>query len=134
MSERAACAALGWSRTSVRYQAVKPAAHPAEAVMLSVAREQPAWGYRRIHDAVRGRGIRVSRRLFLQLYNEPRPAHRRRKAAKRARRSGKPPERRATRPNEIWATDFMSDQLKTGMRIRLLVVVDEYTACCSLCA
>ena len=34
---------------------------------------------------------------------------------------------RATRPNEIWAADFMSDQLTTGMRLRFLVVVDEFT-------
>ena len=50
----------------------------------------------------------------------------------------KPPRRRkacikreippiASRKNECWSVDFMSDQLFDGRRIRLLAIVDNYT-------
>ena len=111
----------------MRYRSRKPATHAAVAVMVEVASSEPAWGYRRVHHAVRQRGIRVSRRVFLRLYEAHRLAHRRRSVPKKQRRKLETPIRRATRPNEIWATDFMSDQLVTGMRIRFLVVIDEFT-------
>src|SRR5690606_28387063 len=94
---------------------------------VEIAGSEPAWGYRRVHRAVRQRGVRVSRRVFLRLYNEHRLAHRRRTVPKKERRKLETPVRRAERPNEIWAADFMSDQLVTGARIRFLVVVDEFT-------
>src|SRR5690349_280923 len=127
VSQRALCSALRWSRTSMRYQSRKPVVHAAAPAMLEVAVAEPAWGYRRVHNAVRKRGIRVSRRVFLRLYNAHRLAHRRRTVPKRERRKLERPMTRATRPNEIWAADFMSDQLTTGMRLRFLVVVDEFT-------
>lgn len=36
----------------------------------------------------------------------------------------------ASGPNEIWAMDFMSDQLFDGRRIRLLTIVDAFTRVC----
>ena len=34
---------------------------------------------------------------------------------------------RATRPNQVWSLDFVSDQLADGRRFRALTVVDIYT-------
>lgn len=36
----------------------------------------------------------------------------------------------ATRPNDIWAMDFVSDALFNGQRFRSLTVVDAYTREC----
>jgi len=33
----------------------------------------------------------------------------------------------ATRPNEVWAMDFLHDQLATGQRIRVLTVIDTFS-------
>ena len=33
----------------------------------------------------------------------------------------------ATRPNEVWAMDFLHDQLATGTKIRVLTVVDTFS-------
>lgn len=33
----------------------------------------------------------------------------------------------ATRPNDVWAMDFVHDQLATGRRIRVLTVVDTFS-------
>jgi putative transposase len=40
---------------------------------------------------------------------------------------------RATRVNECWTLDFVSDQLESGKRLRFLNVVDECTRECLLC-
>ena len=111
----------------MRYQSRKPGVHAAASIMLEVASAEPAWGYRRVHAAVRQRGVRISRRVFLRLYNEHRLAHRRRAVPKKVRRKLETPPRRAEKINEIWAADFMSDQLTTGMRLRFLVVIDEFS-------
>lgn len=128
LSERGVCAALSWSRTSIRYTAQKPAEHAVIKPMLEVARSHPAWGYRRVLHEVRRRGVRVSRRHFLTFYEQHRLAHRRRKAPRRVRSAPRSREMlRATKANDIWAIDFMSDQLVTRASFRLLVVVDEFT-------
>lgn len=44
-----------------------------------------------------------------------------------ARRAERP---RATRPDEIWAMDFVADALFNGKRFRALTVVDAYTPEC----
>ncbi|EKV30495.1 putative insertion sequence transposase protein [Caenispirillum salinarum AK4] len=36
----------------------------------------------------------------------------------------------ATAPNQVWAMDFMADQLFDGRRIRLLTIVDAYSRLC----
>jgi putative transposase len=33
----------------------------------------------------------------------------------------------ATRPNDVWAMDFVHDQLATGQKIRVLTVVDTFS-------
>lgn len=127
VSERCVCRALGWSRTSVRYEPSKPAQHPAVVPMLEIARRHPAWGYRRVLHAMRAGGVRVSRRRFLGFYAEHRLAHRRRKLARQRRPASTRATLRATAPGHVWAIDFMSDQLETRLRIRILVVFDEFT-------
>ena len=127
VSERSACSALGWGRTSVRYSARKSGPHPAIKPMLEVAIEHPAWGYRRIFDEVRSRGVRISKRHFHGLYTEHRLGQRRRKVSKRTRPASAPRPVHASAAHDIWAIDFMSDQLTSRQRFRLLVVIDEYT-------
>ncbi len=36
----------------------------------------------------------------------------------------------ATRPNEVWSNDFVSDQTTDGRRLKFLCVVDEFTREC----
>ena len=37
------------------------------------------------------------------------------------------PKRRVAAPNEVWAMDFLSDQLFNGRRIRILTIVDAFS-------
>lgn len=51
-------------------------------------------------------------------------AHRFQRALRARLRDDRHP---ATRPNEVWAMDFLHDQLATGHRIRVLTVVDTFS-------
>jgi putative transposase len=51
-----------------------------------------------------------------------------RKRGARQRVSGvRVAEKKASKINEIWSLDFMSDRLADGQKIRLLNIVDEFT-------
>ncbi|BFL66325.1 hypothetical protein SKB0092_44040 (plasmid) [Roseomonas mucosa] len=85
------------------------------------------YGYRRLHVLLRREGWAVNHKRVHRLYAEEGLSIRtklpRRKRAWRYRQ-GRPG---ATVPNEIWAMDFMSDQLFDGRPIRILTVVDIHT-------
>jgi putative transposase len=65
------------------------------------------------------RTYRLYKELGLQLRNK---TPKRRVKAK-LRQDRQP----ATRPNEVWAMDFLHDQLATGRKIRVLTVVDTFS-------
>ena len=62
---------------------------------------------------------RLYRELGLQLRNKT--PKRRVKAKLREDRAP------AIRPNDVWAMDFVHDQLATGRKLRILTVVDTYS-------
>jgi putative transposase len=66
------------------------------------------------------------RRLY-RLGNLQIPRRRRRSRAKYVRGA---PVRRASRPNEIWAMDFLSDRLLHGRTFRALTLLDECSRYC----
>ncbi len=81
------------------------------------------------HDprAAQSRGLEGGKDLVYRLYKEEglglrkRPAGRRRAVVHRQERF------KPTGPNQVWAMDFVSDQLCDGRRFRSLTVVDIYT-------
>ena len=85
------------------------------------------YGYRRVHVLLQREGwtgnvkrtYRIYRDLGLQLRNKT--PKRRVKAKLRDDRQ------EAVGPNEVWAMDFVHDQLATGKKIRVLTIVDIYS-------
>ena len=88
------------------------------------------YGYRRIHVLLRREGwlVNVKRvHRWYRLEGLNLGAKRPRRHVMAARRVERP---LASRPNEIWAMDFVSDTLFNGRRFRALTVVDAYTHEC----
>lgn len=85
------------------------------------------YGYRRLHVLLRREGWPVNAKRIYRLYSEEgltiRAKTPRRKRAWRYR-SGRPA---ITKPNEVWALDFMSDALFDGRAFRILTIVDCHT-------
>jgi putative transposase len=95
--------------------------------LKELAAARVRYGYRRLHILLRRQGWPVNPKRTHRLYHEEGLAIRS-KLPKRKRawryRQGRPEVGGA---NEVWAMDFMSDQLFDGRPFRILTVVDCHT-------
>ena len=95
--------------------------------LKELAATRVRYGYRRLHILLQREGWQVNAKRVYRLYREEnlslrtKPPKRRVSCRKRCDR----PE--ATRINDCWAMDFMSDELFDGRKIRLLTIVDHFT-------
>ena len=85
------------------------------------------YGYRRIHILLRRAGWAINGKRVYRLYKEL--GLQLRKKAPRRTVKAKLREGRCTasRVNDVWAMDFVHDQLATGPKLRILTVVDTYS-------
>lgn len=130
VSVRRACRAVPACRATYHYRSVRPSQEPLRKRIREIAETRARYGYRRIHIVLRREGWLVNvkrvRRLYclegLQMRHKP---PRRRVTAKlRDDRSN------ATGPNQVWAMDWMHDELFDGKRIWVLTVVDTWSRVC----
>ena len=124
MTERRACKLVGVDRSSYRYE--PRGDHNAELrqELVSVARQKPRYGYRRLHALLSRRGFAVSAQRVYRLYKVEGLTVRR---LRRKRLSRVVVASNLMRSNQEWALDFVSDALATGRGIRALTVVDAFT-------
>jgi len=76
---------------------------------------------------IRRMGYRVNHKHVERLWREEKLTLPRRR---RRRQRGTPAEQRphpATRPNDVWAYDFVHDRTEYGNRVKILVLIDEFT-------
>jgi len=85
------------------------------------------YGYRRIHVLLRREGWQVNAKRVYRLYCQKGRQLRNKTPKRKVSAELREDRYRATAPNEVWAMDFMSDQLFDGRRIRILTVVDAFT-------
>ena len=132
VSERRACRVLGQPRGTQRYVRHRGAD---EAKLLEemrrIARRWPRFGSPRIHDALKKRGWEVNHKRVERLWREegmqvPRKQQKRR----RTHTGGSENSCVRKRPmwlNHIWSYDFVEDRTERGRKLRMLVVIDEFT-------
>lgn len=92
-----------------------------------IAETRVRYGYRRIHVLLQREGWRVNVKRVFRLYREMGLQLRNKSPKRRVKaklREGRSP---ADKPNQIWAMDFVHDQLFDGKKIRVLAVVDTFT-------
>ena len=130
VSERRACRAIRVPRSSHRYRSIKSPDTPLRMRIRELAATRIRYGYRRIYIVLRREGWRVNHKRVYRLYGEE-GLHLRSKRPKRrkmaAHRAHRPD---ATRRNESWSMDFVSDGLFNGRRFRSLTVVDNFSREC----
>ncbi len=127
VSERRACTALGFPRSSQRYQSVREDRADLRIRLRDLAAVRVRYGYRRLHVLLRREGYVVNHKLVYRLYCEE-GLTMRSKRPRRHRSSQVRKERQvAGRPNERWSMDFMAEQLFDGRRLRILTLVDNFS-------
>ncbi|MCU7374969.1 IS3 family transposase [Paucibacter sp. O1-1] len=130
LSERRACRLVGLSRDSYRNPpVVDEATQQLSAKIVEIAQVRRRFGYRRIHDLLRPEFPGVNHKRVYRLYSQAQLAVRKRKKVRRAA-SERVPLTVASRVNEVWSMDFVSDSLANGRRIKCLTVADDFTHEC----
>jgi putative transposase len=129
MSERRACRVIDCVRMTVRYRSRRPDDPRLRERLLALARERRRFGYRRLLIFLRREGFDVNHKRLFRIYREERLMVRKRGGRKRALGTRSPMPVPAL-PNDLWALDFLSDQLICGRRFRILAVYDVCTRRC----
>lgn len=128
LSENKACKLVGMSRSSFNYSPRKNDGEITER-LKELASEKRRYGYRRLHILLRREGFVVNRKRTQRIYRELGLSIRTKKRKKlvNALRLALPV---PTRPNEIWAADFIFDALSFGRRLKCLNIVDIFSREC----
>jgi len=130
MSERHACRLVGLARSTNRYRGRKAGGDAALRTRLKeLAAKRMRFGYRRLTAMLVREGITANHKRVYRLYREEGLAMRIR-ARRRIRWHGPVISPAASRPNERWSMDFLSDCVSSGRVIRMLTAVDDCTREC----
>jgi putative transposase len=127
LSERRACDAMGFERTSHRYRSRRDPALELRMRLKDLAESGVRYGYRRLHVLLRREGWPVNHKRVYRLYSEEglsirtRSLRRRRACRYRSARS------EPGTMNNVWAMDFVSDKLFDDQPFRILTIVDCHT-------
>ena len=92
-----------------------------------IAETRVRYGYRRIHVLLRREGWRVNAKRVCRLYREMGLQLRNKTPKRRVKAKLREGRADASAANEIWAMDFVHDQLFDGRKIRALTIVDTFT-------
>jgi putative transposase len=129
LSIRKACLLIGLARSVYQYQLQPPADAELRGKIRQLAQERRRFGSPRIYQLLRRQGLIINHKKVERLYREEGLSLRKRKRKKVGAQARVilPP---ASRPNERWSMDFVSDGLVSGRRFRALTIVDEFSREC----
>jgi putative transposase len=129
LSQRRACAAIGFVRSTCRYLCRRRDDVRLRQRLKELAQKRPRFGYRRLWWTLRKREhFRVNHKRVHRIYREEglQVRRRRRKRVSMVRQPMVAP----TQPNERWSIDFMRDTLGDAKAFRTFNVVDDLTREC----
>ena len=127
VSERRACSALRVHRSFYRYKSRTDDQAYLLMRIKEIAAVRVRYGYKRIHVLLRREGWQINHKRVYRLYCEESLNLRRKRPRRHKTASGRVQRPQATRPNESWSMDFVSDALYDGRRLRALSVLDNFT-------
>lgn len=121
ISVRRSCQETNISRASYYYVPVQNN-DEVEEKLLELANQHKKYGYRKLYQKLRQKGIKVNHKKVLRLYNRNKLKLRikSRKKLKVIRQPLVTP----TQVQKVWALDFTHDSLSNGNKIRSLNIVD----------
>ena len=85
------------------------------------------FGYRRVHVLLRREGWEINAKKTYRVYKELGMQLRNRTPKQRVKAKLREDRKEAVAANDVWAMDFVHDQLATGRNIRILTVVDTFS-------
>ena len=127
-AERQACKLLDVDRSSYRYEARPDRNAELRDQLITLARQKPRYGYRRLWAVLSRRGHNVNVKRIYRLYRQANLAVRRLRRKRIGRTA--PVNAMLIAPNQEWSLDFVADGVASGRGIRILTMVDGFTREC----
>lgn len=129
-SERRALRVFRWPRTTHRSISVADPQVPLRLRLRELATSRVAYGYRRLHVLLRREGWAINHKRVYRLYRAEGLVMRKKTPRRRVACVKREIRPAALSRNECWSMDFVSDQLFDDRRLRVLVVIENYTREC----
>jgi putative transposase len=130
VSIRRACDALRFDRSTYQYKARRSDPAILKKRIKEICETRVRYGYRRVHYVLRREGWFVNLKKVYRIYNELGLQLRNKSPKRRVKAKLREDRSDAVHNNDVWAMDFVHDQLATGRKLRILTVVDTFSRFC----
>ncbi len=127
MSIRKACSALRIDRSLYTYKSKRGDQAALKHRIKEICETRVRFGYRRVHVLLLREGWAVNQKRIRRLYNEMGLQLRNKTPKRRVKAKLRDDRTEATHTNQVWAMDFVHDQLATGRKLRILTIVDTFS-------
>ena len=127
VSIRRACSVLQAERSSYHYKSRRPDRAALKTRIKEIAETRVRYGYRRVHVLLRREGWPVNVKLVNRLYREMGLQLRNKSPKRKVKAKLREDRQEPVRRNDVWAMDFVHDQLFDGRKTRVLTMVDAFT-------
>lgn len=127
MSIRRACAVIMLDPKSYRYRSRRTEQAVLQKRIREICETRVRFGYRRVHILLRREGWRINHKKTRRLYKEMGMQLRNKSPKRRVKAKLREDRKDAVGVHDVWAMDFVHDQLATGAKLRILTVVDTFS-------
>ncbi len=127
VSIRRACKALKFDTSTYHYKSRRAGQAVLERRIKEICETRVRYGYRRVHVLLRREGWIINMKKTYRIYKELGLQLRNKTPKRRVKAKLREDRHIAVGPNDVWAMDFVHDQLATGRKLRILTVVDTYS-------
>ncbi len=127
VSIRRACKVLPFDASSYHYQSRRTDPAVLKKRIKAICETHVRYGYRRVYHILRREGWVVNAKKVYRLYRELGLQLRNKTPKRRVKAKLREDRAPAVRHNDVWAMDFVHDQLATGRKLRILTVVDTFS-------
>ena len=119
--------ALRFDRSTYQYQSCRTDPADLKSRIKEICETHIRYGYRRVYFILRRDGWLVNMKKVYRLYRELGLQLRNKTPKRRVKAKLREDRAPAICPNDVWAMDFVHDQLATGRKLRILTVVDTHS-------
>ena len=127
VSIRRACWALCFDRSTFHYKSRRTDQAAVAKRIREICETRVRSGHRRVHVLLEREGWAINIKKVYRIYKELGMKLRHKTPKRRVKAKLRDDRVEAVGPNEVWAMDFVHDQLATGKKLRVLTVVDTFS-------
>lgn len=110
-----------------QYKSRRPDQVALKTRIKEICETRVRYGYRRVHVQLQREGWEINHKRVHRLYRELSLQLRNKKPKRRVKAKLREDREDASAANQVWAMDFVHDQLATGRKLRVLTVVDTWS-------